>query len=106
VKDFEHLFENKNQFIYVVAEGETLKSICEKFYLSENIVICDNYLTSEICKGQHLFIRKSKCVHVVKVGETIGDICEKYGVLESEIMALNNVDYIYAGLKLTIKFKE
>ena len=47
-----------NEGLYVVEEGDTLKSIANKFKTTKNLIIVDNYLTTDVKKGDYLYIKK------------------------------------------------
>lgn len=92
---------------YIVAPGDTISSIAEKFNISVNTIIWANNLDNQqIKEGQELFILPvSGVLHTVRKGDTLSDIAEKYKVKVSEIVVFNNLskeEDIYIGDMLVI----
>lgn len=92
---------------YVVANGETMESIAEKYGISTDQIRWSNGLkTTAVSEGTTLYIPStSGIVHQVKDGETISSIVEKYGGNEAEIVALNDLEVsgISEGMRILIK---
>lgn len=79
---------------HIVAEGETLSSIAQRYGLQTTTVTWENNLTekSKIKPGQELRILSLDGIrHKVSRGETINSIGKKYGLEGSEIQVI--VDY-------------
>ncbi len=74
--------------IYIVPQGETLKSISEKFDISVNTIKWANNMSDErITKGESLKILPVTGVaHVVMQGETIESIAKKYHIDKQKII--------------------
>lgn len=103
MEKLKNCYENENKFIYVVNEGENLKSIAEKFNTTESIILKENSINSELSGGEFLYIERGIEVIVVKPNDTLLSISKKYNVSEDEILRKNKVDYIFVGQKLLIK---
>lgn len=79
---------------HIVAEGETLSSIAERYGLDVSTILWENNLTetSKLKPGQELRILPLDGVrHQVQRGETIFTIAKKYGLEDSQAQAI--VDY-------------
>lgn len=80
---------------YVVAEGDTLGEIAERFGLSLSTVLWANNLTfrSTIQPGQTLTILPTDGVsYKVVSGDTLSRIAKRHNVDAQEILAQNNID--------------
>lgn len=81
---------------HVVAEGETLSSIAERYSLDVTTILWENNLSenSKLKPGQELKILPIDGVrHQVQRGETIFSIAKKYGLEEAAAQAI--VDYSF-----------
>lgn len=97
--------ENREKYIieYIVEEGDSLKSLANKFNISLNTILWANDLNSRsiIRPGQKITIPPvSGVVHLVKSGDTISEIARFYRASREEILAFNNLineNDIYIG---------
>ena len=64
--------------LHVVAEGETLVSLCEKYSVSE----------SELIR---------------QPGETLSSVCEKFGMSEEEFASRNGETFLYPMRRVLVK---
>jgi len=86
--------ERKEIIDYVVQEGDTLKSIAQKFEISLETLLWANNLTknSKIKIGENLVVLPvSGTVHIVKNGDTISEIAKTYKASVDEIIAFNEL---------------
>lgn len=75
---------------YVVANGDTLWSIAERFGLKPSTIVWANSLTNAdvLAIGQPLIIPPiNGVVHHINAGETLDTVAERYGVKPAEIAA-------------------
>lgn len=80
---------------YVVASGDTLSGIAEKFDISVNTLLWANNLTlrSVLKPGQELSILPvSGVLHTVKSGDTLLAIAKKYGIDSQTIATYNRLE--------------
>lgn len=102
---FDYALNDLKQGFYIVEEGETLKSISEKFCTTETLIIVDNNLKNEVNKNDYLYIRSYTCTYVVKVTDSIETLERKFNLTKEEILKLNKVNYIYPFQKLVFNEK-
>ncbi len=75
---------------YVVANGDTLWSIAERFGLKPSTIVWANSLTNAdvLAIGQPLIIPPvNGVIHRINAGETLDTVAERYGVKPAEIAA-------------------
>lgn len=87
---------------HIVAEGETLSKISEKYNISITTILLANELTnSKIYPGQELLILPiNGILHMVDSGETIDALAKKYSAKKDEILSYNELSSdgeIYVG---------
>lgn len=93
---------------YIVAKGDTLSSIAQKFSISTNTLLWANDLDkkSVIKQGQKLTILPvSGIVYKVKKGDNIGSIANKFDASIEEIVSFNDLEdnkTINIGMELII----
>ncbi|MCS7149938.1 MAG: N-acetylmuramoyl-L-alanine amidase [Caldimicrobium sp.] len=99
---------------HIVKKGETLKTIAEKYGVTErDIQSWNNLKKTKLKVGQRLIIKKASedspkdKVHIVKKGENLKGIAQRYGVTPEEIVSWNNLrgQKVSPGQKLVIKVK-
>jgi LysM repeat protein len=99
--------------IHVVAWGETLYKIAQKYGVSMADIIALNDLISpdRIYAGQQLVISQASrptgetVIYTVQRGDTLGEIARDFGVPLADIIAANgilNPSHIYVGQRLSI----
>ena len=54
-----YIIDDLNEGLYIVEDGDTLKSIASKFKTTKNLIIIDNYLTDEVKKGDSYLIPRA-----------------------------------------------
>ena len=100
--------ERKEIIDYVVQDGDTLKSIAQKFEISLETLLWANNLTknSKIKAGDDLVVLPvSGTVHIVKSGDTLSGIAKIYKGKSEDIIAFNELSNdadIYIGDILVI----
>lgn len=110
----------KNQSIYTVRSGDTLRSIAQSHGLSANELLRINQLSESalLMPGQVLKLIDhviqpavvdritSPLQHTVQPGETLGRIANRYSISLASILALNNLkerSIIFPGQQLKIR---
>lgn len=91
-----------NEGLYVVEEGDTLKSIANKFKTTKNLIIIDNYLTTDVKKGDYLYIKKYNRIYTVEPSDSVESISIKFNVKKEEILRVNKINYIYPTQEIVI----
>ncbi|MGN1208130.1 MAG: LysM peptidoglycan-binding domain-containing protein, partial [Christensenellales bacterium] len=96
---------NKN-FLYKVKDGDTLKSISNKFKILERKLIEDNCLAcEELMKGDVLYIScENAHIYVVKPLDNLNKIAKKYNVTSEYLIEKNalKTNVLFIGQKLVI----
>ncbi|SEW30359.1 LysM peptidoglycan-binding domain-containing protein [[Clostridium] fimetarium] len=96
--------------IYIVQEGDTIKSIADKYGIVVSKLIRDNALTNpdQLVIGQTIVIAFPKQTYVVKDGDTLEGIAYKNGVTLMQILRnnpfLTEKKNIYPGEELVISY--
>jgi spore germination protein len=96
--------------IYVVQEGDTIRSIANKFQISEKRLILDNGISNpeSLVIGQTIVITYPKETYIVKEGDTLQQIADNHGVTLSQLYRNNSFlwdqPYIYPGDELIISY--
>ena len=92
---------------HVVAEGETMEAIANKYGVTTDQIRWSNGMkNTNVSAGTTLYIpSKPGIVYKVKSGETIEGIVEKYGSNVEEVIALNDLEVsgISEGMRILIK---
>ena len=92
---------------HVVADGETIDSIANKYNVTTDQIRWSNNLkTGDITVGNVLYIPSVPwIVYTVKAGESVESIAAKYGSNATEIIALNDLEVSGAkeGARIVIK---
>ncbi len=97
--------------IYIVQQGDTIRSIARKYGISFQRLITDNSLSSEgqLAVGQALLILRPEVIHTFKDGDTLFSIAAAY---DTDIMQLyrNNpliigMNNIPIGTQIVIKYE-
>ncbi|MCX6779662.1 MAG: M23 family metallopeptidase [Candidatus Magasanikbacteria bacterium] len=86
--------ERKEAAKYIVAPGDTLKSVAIKFGVNVDTILWENNLTAKatLKLGQVLSIPPASGVmYTVKKGDTLGRIAGVYGAKSADIIAFNNL---------------
>ena len=96
------LYADKLDCVYVVEEGDTLKSIAEKFSTTENLIIVDNFLNSQLKIGDRLYVKSYQKTYVVTPCDSLENIALKFGTTKDEILKINKISYIYVGERIVI----
>lgn len=90
--------------LHVVAEGETLVSLCERFSVSDCELIRLNRLHAFPPPGTLLLLpQPSGKLYVVRPGETLSSLCQKFNMSEEEFAALNGDTFVYPMRRVLIK---
>ena len=98
--------------IHVVAAGETLYSIAERYQVSEERVRYDNQIEDpvDLVPGQALLILIPEIVHVVQAGESLYGIAEDYGTTVLALLRnnpyLDTRAYLIPGEAIVISYEE
>lgn len=98
--------------IHVVAEGETLYSIAERYQVSQERVRYDNQIVDpvDLVPGQALLILIPEIVHVVQAGESLYEIAEDYGTTVLALLRnnpyLDTRAYLIPGEAIVISYEE
>jgi spore germination protein len=96
--------------IHVVQPGDTIISIADTYGISAPVLIRDNGLEdqTDLVIGQTIVIAYPEIVHEVSEGDTFLSIAENYQVTFLDLLRnnpfLSEVDYIYPGERLVIKY--
>lgn len=92
---------------YVVADGDTMESIANKYGVStDDIRWSNDKKTTDVDVGEVLYIpSKPGIVYIVQSGDTAESIAEKYGSTAAEIIALNDLEVsgVVEGTRILIK---
>ena len=86
--------------VYYCIEGDTLKSVANKFSTSEELLIKDNNLVCEIKAGDVIFVKRYKKTYTVNVGDTAEAVANILNLSVDEMYRLNRINYIYPYLTL------
>lgn len=90
--------------LHVVAEGETLVSLCEKYSVSDSELIRLNRLRAFPPPGTILLLPQARGrVYVVQPGETLSSVCEKFGMSEEEFASRNGDTFLYPMRRILVK---
>lgn len=96
--------------IHVVQPGDTINSIADTYGISALVLIRDNGLEkqTDLVIGQTIVIAYPEVVHEVAEGDTFLSIAQTYNITFLELLRnnpfLSEVDYIYPGERLVIKY--
>lgn len=91
------------KIFYRVDSGETILSVSGKFRAPVSQLILDNDLKEEIEAGDLLVINLSEQdVYTVCALEDYKIISKKLGVSENELKQVNNLPYLFYGVKIII----
>lgn len=93
--------------VYEVRGGDTVARIASAYGVSQNTIIWENGLSSDLIKpGQTLRILPTNGVkHMIKDGETLEGVAKKYGVDLEDVLEYNEIeieDHILAGEEIII----
>jgi len=86
-------------FFYVVAAGDTISGIADKFEMTDSTVLRANPDASFL-PGQTILIPAGPHLYVIQVGDELKTIAAKYGTTVSFLLTGNNLpnlDVIYVG---------
>ncbi len=98
--------------IYVVAPGDTLTSISERFGVSVERISVTNEIPPEtpLVVGQTVVILRPDILHTVVEGETLSSIASLYGVSENTLyrnnINLGGLPIIFPGQSLVISYED
>lgn len=98
--------------VHVVAPGETLSSIADRYGVSIFQLAENNGLTdpSRLVIGQTLVVEVPELVHTVVMGESLSSIAAQYGVSVNELYRNNPIlqgrPQIYPGQTLVIAYRD
>lgn len=96
--------------IYVVQDGDTIKSIANKYQVSETSLIRGNGIVypNNLVVGQTIVIAYPEETYTVKDGDTIDGIASEYSIPIMQLYRNNpflwDREYIYPGEALIIKY--
>ncbi len=96
--------------IYIVQEGDTLRSIANKFQVPEQRIMINNCIINpeELVVGQSIVISYPKETYVVQEGDTLEQIASKHGITLSQLYRNNTFlwdrDYIFPDEELVISY--
>lgn len=96
--------------IYVVQEGDSIRSVAVKFGITVERLIIDNGLTYpfDLVNGQALVIAYPRQTHIVKEEDTLQSIADRYQISVMQILRnnpfLSEREYIYPGETLVISY--
>ncbi len=86
------VFNEKQEEIYIVREGDTVSEIAEMFEITPETIIGANDLGEYVHKGQHLVILPFSGVrHQIKKDDTLSGIASKYDVSKEKIIEFNDI---------------
>lgn len=94
--------KSDDELIYVVEDGDNLRSIAENFSTTENLIIADNFLKNKVKTGDVLYVKKYSNIYVVKPSDTIESIAKNFQVNELDVLNINKITYIYVGERIVI----
>ena len=98
-----NLSDFQDLFIYRVEEGDTLRSIGDKFHAAETALISLNALTQEVSVGDVLLVERTNGIpYIVKPGDSLESITNGDKNKIFEIVNKNKTDVIYVGQKIYI----
>lgn len=90
----------EGQGVYYCQEGDTLDGLAQKFITTKNLIVKDNFLTSDIKRGDCLYIKIYKKVYTVKVGDTPLSVANALNVSVEEMFKTNKINYIYPYMRV------
>jgi spore germination protein len=96
--------------IYVVKEGDTIRSIANQYQISEQRLILDNGITNpeNLVIGQTIVITYPNETYIVKEGDTLLQIAQKFGITLSQLYRNNaylwDRQFIYPDEELVISY--
>ncbi len=97
------LGENLNEFIYAVEEGDSLSSIANAFNTTENLIVFNNNLSSQIEVGQRLYIKRCSIIYTVLPSDDLQKIADKFNKSKEEILRENKCNFIYPTQRIKIE---
>lgn len=98
----EELSLEKAPCYYKLKSGESLASVCRKFSLPQKVLQDENEGV-EITSGVTVFVPKfGGRIYVVKPLDTISSVAAKFSFSEKELIAKNDITYLYPGLVLLV----
>ena len=86
--------------VYYCQEGDTLEGIAKKFSTTKNIIVRDNFLTSDIKRGDCLYIKIYKKVYTVQVGDTPFSVANALGISVDDMFRINKINYVYPYMRV------
>lgn len=94
----------KNPYSVIVKQGDTIKTLAEKYHVSAQEIIALNHLKPPYHLNNNSVIRlPSPQYHIVQKGDTLFAIARSYNVSVSQLIAVNHLsdpEHILAGSKL------
>ena len=96
------VLDNSCKCVYVVEEGDSLRSIAEALSTTEHLIIEDNFLKNQIKTGDKLYVKSYQKTYVVTPYDTLKSIALKFGVTAEKILETNKILYIYVGERIVI----
>jgi spore germination protein len=97
--------------IYIVQQGDTIRSIADKFGISLSKLITDNGLVApyNLVVGQTIVIAYPKQIYVVQEGDTLEGIADAHDIPVMQLLRnnpeLSNRAFIYPGETITISYE-
>ena len=102
MENLKGVFGSENECVYIVEDGDTLRSIAENFSTTEHLIIEDNFLKNQIKTGDKLYIKTYQKIYIVTPYDTLNGIALKFGVTTQSLLETNKILYIYAGERIVI----
>ncbi|HHX80258.1 MAG TPA: LysM peptidoglycan-binding domain-containing protein [Acholeplasmataceae bacterium] len=97
--------------IHVIAPGETLYQISQRYQVPLERIVEDNGLTdpNQLLVGQALIIRKENSTYTVQSGDTLSEIAARFGISVEALYQANNLtstSVIFPGDVLKIVYED
>lgn len=94
------------KIFYRVESGDKLKDVERRFNIPISKIIFDNNLKSEILEGDLIVLNILEFeLYVVKPFESLSVLAKKFNMEESEVLFINNIEYVYPFQKIWVKKK-
>lgn len=97
--------------IHVIAPGETLYQISQRYQVPLERIVEDNGLTdpNQLLVGQALIIRKENSTYTVQSGDTLSEVAARFGIPVEALYQANNLtstSVIFPGDVLKIVYED
>lgn len=94
------VLDSENEGIYTVQQGDTLDSLAIRFSTPKDLIVKDNFLSSDIEVGDRLYIKRYKKVYVVAVGDTPELVAKRLNLTVDELFRINKINYVYPYMQV------